>query len=77
MHIPYIGKSLPSVVIGFLMIYCFKNVSLLSGSHGIRELIGVAVVALLHFWKKKMLLYNSNWNDYLHDFGSIVFLRTL
>lgn len=55
-YIRYLGKVLPSAVLGLLVIYCFKDVSFLSGSHGIPELIGVAVVALLHFWKKKMLL---------------------
>lgn len=55
-YIQYLGKVLPSAVIGLLVIYCFKDVSLLSGSHGIPELIGVAMVAILHFWKKKMLL---------------------
>lgn len=55
-YIQYLGKVLPSAVIGLLVIYCFKDVSLLSGSHGIPEFIGVAVVAMLHFWKKKMLL---------------------
>lgn len=55
-YIQYLGKVLPSAVIGLLVIYCFKNVHLLSGSHGIPELIGVAVVTLLHIWKKNMLL---------------------
>lgn len=55
-YVKYLGKVLPSAVIGLLVIYCFKDVSLLSGSHGIPEFIGVAVVALLHFWKKMMLL---------------------
>jgi branched-subunit amino acid transport protein AzlD len=55
-YVKYLGKVLPSAVIGLLVIYCFKDVSLLSERHGIPELIGVAVVVLLHFWKKKMLL---------------------
>src|SRR5690348_8022108 len=55
-YIQYLGKVLPSAVIGLLVIYCFKNVNILSGSHGIPELIGVVVVALLHFWRKNMLL---------------------
>ncbi len=55
-YIQYLGKVLPSAVIGLLVIYCFKDVSLLTGSHGIPEIIGVAVVTLLHFWKKQMLL---------------------
>lgn len=55
-YIKYLGKVLPSAVLGLLVIYCFKDVRFLSGSHGFPELIGVAVVAFLHFWKKKMLL---------------------
>ncbi|MFC5591800.1 branched-chain amino acid transporter permease [Sporosarcina soli] len=55
-YVQYLGKVLPTAVIGLLVIYCFKDVNLLSGSHGIPELIAVAVVALLHFWKKNMLL---------------------
>ncbi|WP_028403446.1 branched-chain amino acid transporter permease [Ectobacillus panaciterrae] len=55
-YVQYLGRVLPPAVLGLLVIYCFKDVSLLSGSHGIPELIAVAVVALLHFWKKKMLL---------------------
>jgi branched-subunit amino acid transport protein AzlD len=55
-YVQYLGEVLPSAVIGLLVIYCFKNVSLLSGSYGIPELIGVLMVALLHNWKKNMLL---------------------
>ncbi|ERI10311.1 branched-chain amino acid transporter permease [Aneurinibacillus aneurinilyticus] len=55
-YVQYLGKVLPSAVLGLLVIYCFKDVSLLSGSHGIPEFIAVVVVALLHFWKKNMLL---------------------
>jgi branched-subunit amino acid transport protein AzlD len=55
-YVQYLGKVLPSAVIGLLVIYSLKDVRLLSGSHGIPELIGVAVVALLQFWKKQMLL---------------------
>lgn len=55
-YVQYLGKVLPAAVIGLLVIYCFKDVSLVSGSHGLPELMGVVVVALLHFWKKNMLL---------------------
>ena len=55
-YVQYLGKVLPPAVIGLLVIYCFKDVSLLSGSYGIPELIGAAAVVLLHFWKKNMLL---------------------
>ena len=55
-YIQYLGKVLPAAVFGLLVIYCLRNVSLLSGSHGIPELISIAVVVALHLWKRQMLL---------------------
>ena len=55
-YVQYIGKVLPSAVFGMLVIYCLKNVSILSGSHGIPELIAIAAVVALHLWKRQMLL---------------------
>lgn len=55
-YIQYLGKVLPSAVFGLLVVYSLKDVSLLTGSHGIPELISVAVVIALHLWKRQMLL---------------------
>ncbi len=55
-YVQYLGKALPSAVIALLIIYCFKDVNVQSGSHGIPEFLAVAAVALLHIWKKNMLL---------------------
>ncbi len=55
-YVQYLGQALPDAIFGMLVIYCLKNVSVLSGSHGIPELIAVAVTILLHLWKKQMLL---------------------
>lgn len=55
-YVQYLGKALPGAVFGLLVIYCLKNVSLLSGSHGMPELIAILVVAGLHLWKRQMLL---------------------
>lgn len=55
-YIDYLGKALPCAVFGMLVVYCLKNVSLFSGSHGIPELIAIAITAGLHLWKKQMLL---------------------
>ena len=38
-YIQYLGKVLPGAVFGMLVIYCLKNVSIFSGSHGLPELI--------------------------------------
>lgn len=55
-YIQYIGKVLPPAVFGLLVVYCLKNVSLFSGSHGLPEAVAIAVVAALHLWKRQMLL---------------------
>lgn len=54
--VKYLGKVLPAAVFGFLVVFCLKNVEILGGTHGIPELIAVAVVVLLHLWKRQMLL---------------------
>lgn len=55
-YVQYLGSVLPLAVIGLLVIYCLKDVTLFTGSHGIPELFAVAVVTGLHLWKRNMLL---------------------
>ena len=55
-YIQYLGKVLPYAVIGLLVVYCFKGVSVTEPPFGLPELIGAAVVAGLHLWKRNMLL---------------------
>ena len=55
-YISYLGTVLPSAVFGLLVVYCLKDVSILTGSHGLPELIAIAVVVALHLWKRQMLL---------------------
>ena len=55
-YVKYLGKALPCAVFGMLVVYCLKDVSLVSGSHGIPELIAIAVTAGLHRWRHQMLL---------------------
>lgn len=55
-YIQYLGKVLPAAVFGLLIVYSLKNVNIFTGSHGIPELIAIAVVVLLHLWKRQMLL---------------------
>lgn len=55
-YIQYLGKVLPASVFGLLVIYCLKNVSILTGSHGIPELIAIVLVVVVHLWKRQMLL---------------------
>ncbi len=55
-YVQYLGKVLPGAIFGMLVIYCLKNVSLIATPHGIPEFIAVAVVVVLHLWKKQMIL---------------------
>ena len=55
-YVQYLGKVLPAAVFGLLVIYCLKDVSILTGSHGIPELIAILLVIMLYVWKRQMLL---------------------
>lgn len=55
-YVRYLGRALPPAALGLLVIYCLKDVDFLSGAHGLPELIAMAVVTALHFWKRQMLL---------------------
>lgn len=52
----YLGKVLPAAMMGLLVVYCLKNVSLMSSSHGIPELVAIAAIVVLHKWKNNVLL---------------------
>ena len=52
----YLGKVLPFAIMGMLVVYCMKDVAFLSAPYGIPELLGCAVVAVLHLWKRNTLL---------------------
>ena len=52
----HLGRVLPFAIMGMLVVYCLKDVNLLSKPFGIPELIGCAAVAGLHVWKRNTLL---------------------
>lgn len=52
----YLGKVLPPAVFGMLVVYCLKNVSLFSANHAMPEIISIALVTVLHLWKRQMLI---------------------
>lgn len=54
--ISYLGKYLPYAIMGMLVVYCLKGVSLLNAPYGIPELLGVVTVVGLHLWKRNTLL---------------------
>lgn len=55
-YVRYLGKVLPAAVFGMLVVYSLKDVSVLTGNHGIPQLLAVLLVIALHKWKRQMLL---------------------
>lgn len=55
-YISYLGRLLPYAVMAMLVVYCLRNISFLSATFGVPELISCAVVALLHVWKRSSIL---------------------
>lgn len=55
-EIVYLGKVLPPAMMGLLVVYCLKNVSLTSGSYGIPEALAITFIIILHKWKSNVLL---------------------
>ena len=54
--VAYLGRVLPYAIMGMLVVYCLKDMDLTAAPFGIPEILGCAVVALLHFWKRNTLL---------------------
>ena len=54
--IAYLGQVLPYAIMGMMVVYCLKDMTLTAAPFGIPEAIGCAVVALLHIWKRSTLL---------------------
>ncbi len=54
--VEYLGKVLPPAVIGMLVVYCLKSVNPLSFPFGLPEFFAVAVVVVLHLWKRNNLM---------------------
>lgn len=59
-HVPqaiiYLGKVLPAAIMGMLVVYCLKGINLMSGNHGLAEIIAVLIVFVLHKWKHNTLI---------------------
>ncbi|HAX50330.1 branched-chain amino acid transporter permease [Muricomes intestini] len=54
--VEYLGKVLAPAVIGLLVVYCLRDTSVMSSSHGIPEALAVLTVIVLHVWKRNNLL---------------------
>ncbi|WP_295584324.1 branched-chain amino acid transporter permease [uncultured Oscillibacter sp.] len=52
----YLGKVLPPAVMGLLVVYCLRSVEFSAPPHGAAEILSVAAVAVLHCWRRNVLL---------------------
>lgn len=52
----FVGKYLPPALISAIIIYCYKDVHFLTGTHGIPELLAAAAVVLLQLRFKNTML---------------------
>ena len=52
----YLGAVLPYSIMGMLVVYCLKDTSFVGMKEWIPTLISVAVVVMLHVWKRNTLL---------------------
>lgn len=54
--ITYLGKVLPPAMMGLLVVYCLRNVSITTGARGLPELLSIVLIVILHRWKNNVLL---------------------
>ena len=66
--ITFLGTVLPYALIGMLVVYCFKSVSVFAYPYCIPELLAVVLVAVLHIWKR---------NTLISVFGGVIFYMVL
>lgn len=52
----YLGKFLQYAIMAMLVVYCLKGVSFASAASFLPSAVGVAVVVVLHVWKRNTLL---------------------
>ena len=52
----FLGKALPTAVMGMLVVYTFKDTIVLSYPYGIPELIALLVTVGMHLWKRNMFM---------------------
>ncbi|MBR2546731.1 MAG: AzlD domain-containing protein [Eubacterium sp.] len=55
-YIAYLGKVLPSAIIGMLVIYCLRETEFTAVPFGLPELAAAAVVVLMQIWKRNSVL---------------------
>ncbi|EKC70415.1 Branched-chain amino acid transport [human gut metagenome] len=73
--VTYLGKVLPPAIMVILVIYCVKGINLFTGSHGIPELLSIAVVAFSSDLEEKYVAEYSCRDHTLYDISASSILK--
>ncbi len=52
----YLGRVLPYAVMGLLVVFCLKGVTVTAAPYGLPELLAILGILALHLWKSNVLL---------------------
>ncbi len=52
----YLGHVMAPAAVAMLVVYCLKDIDFSSPNHFLPELIAVAAISGVHFWKRNILL---------------------
>ena len=55
-YIQYLGKVIPGAILGLLVVYALRNTDILTGSHGLPEVIAIGIIKPVHVWRRNMLI---------------------
>ena len=55
-YVQYLGKVIPGAIFGLLVVYALRNTDILTGSHGLPEVIAIGIIILVHVWRRNMLI---------------------
>ena len=53
-YIQYLGKVIPGAIFGLLVVYALRNTDILTGSHGLPEVIAMGIIIPVHVWRRNM-----------------------
>lgn len=54
--VTYLGEALPSAMMGLLVVYCLRNISILTSPFGIPEILSILFIIVIHKYKSNTLL---------------------
>ena len=55
-YIQYLGKVIPGAIFGLLVVYALRNTDILTGSHGLPEVIAIGIIIPVHVLRRNMLI---------------------